>query len=181
MSGKRRLLVCLCATCFGILLACGGTRKSSGPLPRVEGEIADVWVEEDQFVFTVKLANRGDEAAVAYPVVYGVGDKRQPFRRDVWGFRITADDRESGLLADDIAKRWGHEQEVDLRARVSLAAGASESIEGALILGEGVRDGRPFAPGMTYTRLALWVFTEDGRLAFQREYDGAELDQIRKR
>ena|GEM_PF-4808012 len=132
-----------------------------------------------QFVFTLELRNEQPQENTVHVVVYGKNDMFSPPRRSAWPFPgllfRQAGTRRGALSSSDISRNWNTRPEDTKGMKSVLKPSGSESLEGALPINETCLHetwrGKPLDPRSMYNEVYLWVFSKDGSLIFEKEYD----------
>ncbi|KKL71042.1 hypothetical protein LCGC14_2098880 [marine sediment metagenome] len=132
-----------------------------------------------QFVFTLEVSNQESREKTVHVVVYGKNDMFSPPRRSAWPFAgllfRQAGTRRGALSSSDISRNWGSRPSNTRGAKMVLGPNASESLEGALPINDTCQQdawrGKRLDPRSMYNEVFLWVFSHNGQLIFEREYD----------
>jgi len=128
--------------------------------------------------FDVEVNNKAEHETTVYVVIYAKNDTVIPPRRTAWpmpGFLFRGVNTSRGQLTpSDITRTWHSRDEFSRGWKVSLPSGGAEKMTGALPLNESSEHeawrGQPLDPRATYIDWQVWVFSQNGRLAYQRSY-----------
>jgi hypothetical protein len=136
-------------------------KQRAEAIPNVVAELSGFTLDRanDSYIFTIRVTNQGSTDILAYPIVYG---KKKS--GDFWAWPVGAEgcvDRPN-LTPADYSRHWEKTLEADkiIGGEFRLEAGKSQSMEGALL-----------SPQDTVSDVYLWVFSQEGKLIFEKHYD----------
>ena len=147
---------------------------SQGPT----ASLSNIQITGNEIWFDVIVKNTSNHKATVYVVVYAKNDFVSPPRRSAWplpGLLFSeAGTRRGQLSPSDISNNWNSRSK-ERGAKVTLLPGKSETIPAALPLNRYSQlpawRGKRFEPGSLYNEWYLWIFSETGKLIYERKYE----------
>jgi hypothetical protein len=165
------------------LMSCSNQKKPLDEAktgPQIEAELTSFSIDQEfaQFVFTLGIANSGDQEATVYAVVYGKNESYVPPRRNAWPFPGVlfnlAGTNRGQLSSYDIRKDWDSRPEDSKGMKISVKPSISDTLVGALPINEtsphGAWQGQRLDPNSMYNEVSLWIFSEAGELLLEKDY-----------
>jgi hypothetical protein len=155
--------------------------KPAETTPKIKADLTKFFVDRSnaQFVFVLKISNQESQENTVYAVVYGKNDSYSPPRRGAWLFGgllfHQAGTRRGSLSSSDISRNWDSRPENTKGMKIVLKPNGSKSLEGALPITEislhEAWRGKPLDPRSMYDEVYLWVFSQNGKLIFEKKYE----------
>jgi len=171
----------ICCTSIFLVISVIGIFAFTHPAISQEStaSLSNIQIMGNEVWFDVIVKNTSNHKATVYVVVYAKNDSFSPPRRSAWpspGLLFSeAGTRRGQLSPSDISKNWNSRSKLAKGAKVTLLPGKSETIPAVLPLN---RDsmlpawrGKRFEPGSMYNRWHIWVFSESGKLIYNRKYE----------